>query len=234
MLEMARANLEPLEDFILLSLAKRQRIAHNPSIYVDGKINGLEDSLLDSLLEGRENIEGAHGRYLHHQEVPFFPKEHGLRVSRDQPENPLYPISVNVNDSLKKEYIKFISIFCPGGDIPSTHGTAASYDVEVLQEISRRVHLGRHIAEAKFMLETEKYTRLIKDSDEAGIMKALTDEVQEGRVLERVVTKASKYGVVSGYAHRLYEEILIPKTKVVEVNYLMLRLDPVNLPLPIR
>ena len=52
-------------------------------------------------------------------------------------------------------------------------------DIAVLQALSKRIHFGKFIAEAKFQAETERYTKLILANDADGIMEALTDSTVE-------------------------------------------------------
>lgn len=45
----------------------------------------------------------------------------------------------------------------------------------MLQALSKRIHFGKFIAEAKFQAETERYSQLIRDNNADGIMDALTN-----------------------------------------------------------
>lgn len=45
----------------------------------------------------------------------------------------------------------------------------------MLQALSKRMHFGKFIAEAKFQAETARYSELILANDAAGIMDALTN-----------------------------------------------------------
>lgn len=49
-------------------------------------------------------------------------------------------------------------------------------------------------AEAKFRAKPEEYSQLIRDGDAAGLMRLLTDEAVEDRVVQRVRRKAATYG----------------------------------------
>ena len=49
----------------------------------------------------------------------------------------------------------------------------------MLQALSKRIHFGKFIAEAKFQAETERYTKLILANDADGIMEALTNSAVE-------------------------------------------------------
>lgn len=115
-------------------------------------------------------------------------------------------------------------------------------DINVLQAISKRVHFGKFVAEAKFQSETEKYTSLIRARDVTGIMEALTNRAVEERLLRRVRHKAKAYGseiedegrcedaalkVDPEVIVEVYRDFLIPLTKDVEVDYLLRRCGPV-------
>lgn len=92
------------------------------------------------------------------------------------------------------------------------------------------------MAESKFRKETARFVDLIKREDREGIDDAITDKKVEAMVLERLRLKARTYGTdpTSGVEGGLkidveavvgmYESVVIPLTKVVEVEYLMQRL----------
>lgn len=50
------------------------------------------------------------------------------------------------------------------------------------QALSKRIHYGKFVAEAKFRSQTAKYAELIERQDAEGIMDALTDRVVELKV----------------------------------------------------
>lgn len=93
------------------------------------------------------------------------------------------------------------------------------------------------MAESKFQSETEKFTRLIKAGDRAGIDAAITNAAVEKKVLERLELKARTYGtdpsigadgpgkINAEAVVAMYKDFVIPLTKEVEVEYLMQRLD---------
>ena len=51
-----------------------------------------------------------------------------------------------------------------------------------VQALSKRIHYGKFVAEAKFRAAERQYTALIKASDAEGIMDALTDRAVELKV----------------------------------------------------
>lgn len=105
-----------------------------------------------------------------------------------------------------------------------------------LQALSRRIHFGKFVAEVKFQKETQRFVDLIKKEDRRGIDAAITDAQVEKRVLERLRLKAKTYGKDPSRGEEgpekinvdavvaMYAQVVIPLTKVVEVEYLMQRL----------
>jgi chorismate mutase len=94
------------------------------------------------------------------------------------------------------------------------------------------------VAESKFLTETEKFTKLIKEGDREGIDAAITNAAVEKKVLERLHLKATTYGtdpstkaegpvvkINADEVVKMYKDYVIPLTKVVEVEYLMQRLE---------
>ena len=52
----------------------------------------------------------------------------------------------------------------------------------ILQALSKRVHYGKFVAEAKFLEQREEYTKLIKRRDSDAIMDLLTNAAVEKQV----------------------------------------------------
>ncbi|KAJ9049427.1 chorismate mutase aro7, variant 2 [Entomophthora muscae] len=151
--------------------------------------------------------------------------------------------SINLNKKIFQTYITEIAPkICSEGD-DMNHGTAATLDIEVLQALSRRIHYGKFIAEAKYQdpKNRDKYIELIKNKDREAIMALLTDSAVEEQLLKRLRRKAEIYGqdVVDGETDQrpsnykigvdlvanTYRDFVIPLTKEVEVLYLLARLD---------
>ena len=80
----------------------------------------------------------------------------------------------------------------PGAD--NNLGSTVITDVNCLQSLSKRTHMGMFVAEAKFRSNRELYTRLIEEDDRDAIMDSLTDAAVERRVAMRVRNKAATYG----------------------------------------
>jgi chorismate mutase len=102
--------------------------------------------------------------------------------------------SVNFNEILLKKYItEVVQAICQPGD-DEQHGSTALCDVNVLQALSKRVHYGKFVAESKYMADPEEYQRLVDAGDADGVMKLLTNETVEAKVLRRARLKAATYG----------------------------------------
>jgi chorismate mutase len=113
--------------------------------------------------------------------------------------------------------------------------SAATCDVSVLQAISRRIPLGKFVAEGKFQSNPQLFVRLIKANDSAGIDAVITHPEVEKQVLERVGLKAKTYGTDPAFPKSrpkvnvdvvitIYKDYIIPLTKAVQVEYLTQRL----------
>lgn len=205
-------------------------------------------SLADYILSETERLHSLVRRYDAPDEYPFFPQVL-VRPMLQAIEYPriLHPNNVNVNDIIKEKYTKeVLPEACRKFDRPDrgeareNYGSAATCDVTCLQALSRRIHFGKFVAESKFQKETDRFVKLIKAADRKGIDDAITDAKVEKMVLERLRLKAKTYGtdpskIVDGNDEnqgkinveavvKMYSQVVIPLTKVVEVEYLMQRL----------
>jgi len=242
-----RFQLIRLEDTITFHLIERVQFPLNRTIYVPGalKIPNSDLSFLDWTLREHERLQSLIRRYESPDEYPFFPD--ALQTPILQPLNYpkiLHPNNVNVTQRIKEHYIEtFLPAACPDfgredrGEAQENYGSSALCDIACLQALSRRIHFGKFVAESKFQSEKAKITALIKAKDTEGIMAAITNEAVEKKVLERLRLKARTYGtdpsIEDGGQEKInvdavvsmYKDFVIPLTKVVEVDYLMQRLD---------
>lgn len=74
------------------------------------------------------------------------------------------------------------------------YGSTAVSDVACLQALSRRIHFGKFVAEAKFREDPQRFAAMIKAHDLDGLEKAITNEAVEVQVLKRLELKARTYG----------------------------------------
>ena len=155
--------------------------------------------------------------------------------------------NINVNKQLYDAYLKIVlpkitQSLPDKGELRENYGSSALCDVECLQSLSRRIHFGKFVAEVKFRQDQENLTDLIISRDRKGLEDAITDSEVERRVLERLRAKAEAYGrdpwsedgVGNGVIKQkvdvaavveVYQHVVIPLTKQVEVDYLLARLD---------
>ena len=149
---------------------------------------------------------------------------------------------ININEDILRIYVnKVVPAICDPAD-DSQYGSSALCDIACLQALSRRIHIGKFVAESKFMVEPEKFTALVKARDIEGINGFLTNEVVEDRVVHRARLKAVAFGqdafsdadagfkVDPGVIAKLYRDMVIPMTKQVQVRYLFERVGGVDPP----
>jgi chorismate mutase len=150
----------------------------------------------------QERLQSLVRRYQSPDEYPFFPD--ALETPILKPLNYpriLHTNDVNVNAKLKDCYIKHIlpaACLQTGhgdrGESQENYGSAGTCDMLCLQALSRRIHFGKFVAEAKFQKEPERFAKLIKAEDRKGIDEAITNAAVEKKVLERLRLKANTYG----------------------------------------
>jgi len=115
--------------------------------------------------------------------------------------------------------------------------------------LSKRVHYGKFVAEAKFKASPRIYEPAIKAQDEDRLMDLLTYHSVEESIKERVKNKAKTFGqdvnvvetareeeeeenreepnlkIAPGLVADLYGHWIMPLTKEVQIQYLLRRLD---------
>ena len=241
-----RTQLIRLEDSVLYYLIERAQFPLNATIYRPGAIPipGSSLSFSDWVLRSQEELQSKIRRYQAPDEHPFFPDAMQRPILPEiQYPKVLWENDVNVNPELKRRYVEEVlpSICKQTGraeraEAQENYGSSATADVTCLQSLSRRIHFGKFVAESKFRQDPEKFVRLIKAEDKKGIDEAITDAKVERKVLERLRLKAEMYGADPNMdaaappkinvdaVVAMYKELVIPLTKVVEVDYLMERL----------
>ncbi|CAL1712600.1 unnamed protein product [Somion occarium] len=120
------------------------------------------------------------------------------------------------------------------------YGSAGVIDMEVLQAISKRVHYGKFVSESKFLDDPAAFVPHILKPNRDALAALITKPEVERRLLQRLRKKALVYAQdfapdgeprgdeakidVDGVVE-LYENYIIPLTKEVEVDYLLVRLN---------
>ncbi|VEU23634.1 DEKNAAC104946 [Brettanomyces naardenensis] len=245
-LDNIRQALQRMEDSIIFNFIERSQFYTCPSVYKADvfPIPNFKGSFLDWLLSQHEAIQSQVRRYEAPDEYPFFPDAllpTFLPKINYPPILASYANDININNTIKKIYIETI---VPGVSIGDADqmvnlGSTAMTDIDALQSLSRRIHFGMFVAEAKFRSERERFTKLIRENDVKGIEDAITNKVVEDKILLRLLEKGKAYGVdptlkftqhIEGKVKpevivNIYRDYVIPLTKKVEVDYLLRRLD---------
>lgn len=241
-----RQSLVRMEDTIVFDFIERSQFFSLPSVYEKNKfeIENFDGLFMEWLLLQTEKVHSQVRRYEAPDETPFY---------GDQLLAPLLPTlkypkilakysdEVNVNQEIMDFYVQHIvpEVSCGAGDQPENSGSVAVCDVECLQALSRRIHFGKFVAEAKFQADRELYEKLIVARDIQGIENSITNSAVEEKILLRLREKCEAYGtdptlkysqnpqlkVKADLVVRLYKEYVIPLTKKVEVDYLLRRLE---------
>ena len=249
-LDSIRSTLVRQEETIIFAMIERAQFRKNDVIY-NLKENHLRNvygaplSFLEWMLIETEKLHSKVRRYTSPEEHAFFPNLLPPPILQVLDYPKILPVdknAVNVNGEVLRWYVeKIIDRLCIPGD-DEQHGSTVLCDIASLQALSRRIHLGKFVAESKFQEDEESYRKLIQEGDVAGVVAKLTNQEVERNVLRRAFVKASTYGqdIVStnpaatppvpsgptGYKIEpmliadIYRDLIIPLTKDVEVRYL--------------
>ncbi|OBA20776.1 chorismate mutase [Metschnikowia bicuspidata var. bicuspidata NRRL YB-4993] len=241
-----RASLVRMEETIVFGLIERSQFFSLPSVYQPNKyrIEGFNGSFMEWLLLQTEKVHSQVRRYEAPDETPFFPDQllKPLLPSIEYPKIlASYSDDVNVNKDILDFYVHKIvpQMACEQGDQNENSGSVSVCDVECLQALSRRIHFGKFVAEAKYKADPEMYKKLILARDVQGIEASITNQAVEDKILLRLKEKCQTYGTDPSlkYSQRpqakvdpelivhLYKQYVIPLTKKVEVEYLLRRLE---------
>ncbi|WVZ68726.1 hypothetical protein U9M48_017629 [Paspalum notatum var. saurae] len=254
-LDSIRHSLIRLEDSIIFGLLERAQFRYNADTYDSNAfhMDGFDGSLVEYMVRETEKLHAQVGRYKSPDEHPFFPEDlPEPRLPPMQYPTVLHPIadSININQEIWKMYFDELlpRLVKEGSD--GNSGSSAVCDTTCLQALSKRIHYGKFVAEAKFQESPEAYMAAIIAQDPNQLMQLLTYETVERAIERRVEAKARIFGQeVKGAEHNdappvaehkdappvykirpslvaeLYSNRIMPLTKQVQVAYLLRRLD---------
>lgn len=228
-----RTLLEECENSILFAIFERARWKSNPSAYQVSNITGK--SLFTMMLEGTETLHAKLGRYNCPEEHPFSNLKNRIHAIHKQD----YRINsylirdhqtINHNSEILKQYFKQIlpKITSPGTD--ENLGSAVTADINLLQALSRRIHLGKLVAQSKYSLTPEKF----QNKADQDLLTNLTNKVVEDEIIERLKNKLEIFskansGHIGHIGHldtrviiSIYRDFIIPATKEVQISYFRL------------
>ncbi|KAK9054027.1 hypothetical protein SSX86_025103 [Deinandra increscens subsp. villosa] len=242
-----RSSLIRQEDSIIFSLLERAQYCYNEDTYDPNAffMDGFKGSLVEFMVKETEKVYAQVGRYMSPDEHPFFPN--------DLPNPMLPPLEypqvlhscahdININQKIWDIYFKDLlpRLVKEGND--GNCGSTATCDYNCLQALSKRIHYGKFVAEAKFRASPADYEAAIKAQDREKLMNLLTYPAVEDAIKNRVKTKTKTFGQVvsvgfgedvTGPVYKIepsfvadvYGEWIMPLTKEVQVDYLLRRLD---------
>ncbi|KAI3987740.1 hypothetical protein MKX01_028474 [Papaver californicum] len=246
-LDSIRHSLIRQEDSIIFSLLERAQYSYNSEAYTDDTfaIDGFHGSLIEYMVRGTEKLHAQVGRYKSPDEHPFFPSDLPEPVLPPlQYPQVLHPIadSININNRIWDMYFKKLlpRLVKEGND--GNCGSTAVCDTICLQALSKRIHYGKYVAEAKFRASPSVYEAAIKTQDADRLMQLLTYEEVEASIKRRVEMKTKTYGqevnilentdgsdpvykIRPSLVADLYGDWIMPLTKEVQIAYLLRRLD---------
>jgi chorismate mutase len=215
-LESIRSTLIRQEETIIFALIERAQFRRNDIAYLPGGFGDLgcpvgstvvdsdkKLSFLEYMLVGTEVLHCSVRRYTSPEEHAFFPERLPMQGQMNALPQLDYPnllskdggaSDVNFNPILLQKYIDVIvpAIAKEGDD--EQHGSTILADIAVLQALSKRVHYGKFVAESKYRSDPQEYQRLVDAGDAEGVMRLLTNDVVEMKVLRRARLKAATYG----------------------------------------
>ncbi|KAL2329921.1 hypothetical protein Fmac_017502 [Flemingia macrophylla] len=245
-LENIRHSLIHQEDTIIFSLLKRAKYCYNADAYNPDSfpMDGFHGSLLEYLIRETEKLHAQMGRYKCPDEHPFFPE--GLPEPMLPLQYPpvLHPAagSITINDKVWNMYFRDLIPRLVKEGYDGNPGCSSVCDILCLQALSKRIHYGKFVAEAKFQASPDEYKTAILAQDKDRLMEMLTFTEVEEEVKRRVEEKAKTFGqnvslnrkehqgepvykIVPSLVADLYGDWIMPLTKEVQVAYLLRRLD---------
>lgn len=265
-LEHIRATLQRLEDTIVFQLIERAQFAANAPMYQPGAFpqlaerEGWHKSWTEWFLRESEKAHAKVRRWEAPDEYPFTDVQELPAPILPPVSYPtlLYPSNkghnINVNRDIWKFYIgHVIPGICAAGSDDGQYGSAAVRDVELLSALSRRIHFGMFVSEAKFRQNPASFIYPIEVKDRKTLDALITKPEVEAALLRRLAEKADVYGrdfdtafqvrlrreqdpekkqaaveehrkIEANEVVEIYKRHVIPWTKIVEVDYLEHRL----------
>jgi len=218
-----RSELEKLEDTICMFLNQRLMFNYDKKIYKVGgiPIKGYNGSFFKYFFKETEILNSRLGRYTKAtpEEQPFLIRPSKPIIQKNEEISEVQPVK-NMTKKISSEYFTFLSSVCQEGE-NCDPGSTVSLDILCLQSLSRRVHLGGYIAEAKYQKDKELYDRLIAAEDIEGIRRQLRNIEKEEENLERIEKKSIIYGVPGELVCGFFKDTVMPTTIEVELVYFM-------------
>jgi len=229
-LEKVRERLIELEDIIIKGLCERANYKQNLPIYEHNAEqfkykNNFEGTYFDFMFKQIENVHSIAGRYNCFDEKPFYKGLEECQVEREynsQIPDEILKFSKKINFSpwIKIGYLNFINELCEEGE-DANYGDTTLSDIFNLQAISKRIHYGILVMEAKYKDNQSQYDKLLSQNNDISIGSALKNVSVEQKVLQRVKEKSIKNGFKNpNKIVKFFKNCIIPMTIQVELDYI--------------
>ena len=228
--------IKECENSIIFAILERARWKSNDNAYFNGK----SKSIFTRMLVGTECLHDKLGRYNSSEQHPFtdIMLDREVDGDRDVEGNDFLSeskmkyflnrrhMSININNTILENYFKKVlpKITKPGSD--DNLVSVVTADINLLQVISRRIHLGKLVAQIKYNEEPKWYRQ---SHTELEITEKLTNKEVEETILERVGEKQKKIMCLVNdeilecdCIKEIYRDLIIPLTKQVEIRYFRL------------
>ena len=222
-LDEIRNELRSCENSIIFALLERNRWKRNEKAY---HWMGGTTPLFESLLQSVEEAHARAGRYACPEEHPFTP------VPSPPVSHPPYQLecfleenhtTINHNSRIRELYFRDVLPNITEEGHCENQGSAVTADIHLLQAISRRIHLGKVVAESKYRDQPHVYNKL--DTDET-IIAHITNDVVETCIIDRIRDKTSRFSDTQELVEvivAVFRDIIIPETKQVQLQYIRLK-----------
>ncbi|KAF5939431.1 hypothetical protein HYC85_023690 [Camellia sinensis] len=198
-LENKGALVRYVDDSIIFSLLERAQYCFNVDTYDPNAffMDGFHGSV-DFMVKETEKL---HARVCY---ASFLPDEHPFFLD-DLPDPMLPPLqypqvlhpiadAININNKIWDMYFRdLLTRLVREGD-DGNCGSAAVCDTICLQALSKRIHYGKFVAEAKFRASPDAYEAAIRAQDRTRLMDLLTYPTVEEAIKSSVEMKAKAYG----------------------------------------
>jgi chorismate mutase len=145
-LEKLREELIRCEDLLIFTLIERAQFKQNLETYVNNYFTEINCSFLDYFLHEVEIVHSKVRRYTSPDEYPFTANLPPPIIPAINFPKTIHKNDINVNSDILNVYKDFvIPMICQAGSDGNV-GSCATKDVEALQILSRRIHMGKFVA----------------------------------------------------------------------------------------
>ncbi|KAF5959708.1 hypothetical protein HYC85_000917 [Camellia sinensis] len=186
------------EDNIIFSLLERAQYCFNVDTYdPNAFFMDVFHGSVDFMVKETKKLHARVGRYKSPNEHPFFLDDlPDPMLPPLQYPQVLHPIAdaININNKIWDMYFRdLLTRLVREGD-DGNYGSAAVCDTICLQALSKRIHYGKFVVQAKFRASPDAYEAATRAQDRTRLMDLLTYPIVEEAIKTRVEMKAKAYG----------------------------------------